>query len=92
MYIFSYIVTRNGVVIDSGSWNSSDERISLFLGDYLAGEYNLTLIVTDIGGNSASDSVQVTVRMGLGGIAMYALGFGSAVAVIAIVLVFLRRR
>jgi parallel beta-helix repeat protein len=88
----SYVITRNGVTIASGSWNSTNEIISVFLGDYLAGEYNLTLIVTDIGGNSASDSVQVTVRMGLGGIAMYALGFGSAVAVLAIVLLFLKRR
>jgi len=88
----SYVITRNGVLIASGSWNSTDESISVFLGDYFAGEYNLTLIVTDIGGNSASDSVQVTIRMGVIDITMYALGFGSAVAVIAIVLVFLRRR
>jgi hypothetical protein len=49
----------NGVVILSGGWNGQPIVINV---DYLSpGTYEYTLTVTDIGGNSVSDIVMVTV-------------------------------
>jgi hypothetical protein len=57
----SYQVLRNDVVIASGAWNSSLESISLSIGAWPAGTYNVTIVVTDLGGNSATDTVMITV-------------------------------
>jgi len=55
----SYSITRNGTVIDSSLWNGSNLAINL---DGLSvGVYNFTIVLYDSSGNSASDSVIVTV-------------------------------
>jgi len=52
-------IQANGVVIISGRWNGQPIVINV---DYLSpGTYEYTLTVTDIGGNSVSDKVMVTV-------------------------------
>ncbi len=61
LHPISYTITCNDIVISSGLCNSSDESISLSLLDFTVGTYNVTLVVTDVGGNAASDSVLVTV-------------------------------
>jgi parallel beta-helix repeat protein len=58
----SYEILKNGSSIKQGLWNSSSEAISLLLDDYLPGTYNFTLIVTDAGGNSVSDSVSAFIK------------------------------
>jgi parallel beta-helix repeat protein len=61
LHPISYTITCNDIVIASGLWNTSDESISLSLLDFTVGTYNVTLVVTDIGGNEATDMVIVTV-------------------------------
>ncbi|MGY5875497.1 MAG: hypothetical protein RTU30_07110 [Candidatus Thorarchaeota archaeon] len=55
----SYIVRRNGTSIMSDSWDLSD--ITVPLSGLSSGLYNFTLQVTDSSGNSAMDTVFVTV-------------------------------
>jgi hypothetical protein len=57
----SYIVYRNSIEIKSGMWNSSSETISIQVGGLDYGEYNFTINVLDVGGNSVSDHVEVIV-------------------------------
>ncbi|TFG27758.1 hypothetical protein EU527_18190 [Candidatus Thorarchaeota archaeon] len=55
----SYIIYRNSSVVDSDLWNGSNLAVNL---DGLnLGTYNYTIILYDTSGNSASDSVIVTV-------------------------------
>jgi parallel beta-helix repeat protein len=44
-----------------GAWNSSTESITVSVDGLAAGEYNYTIVLTDQGGNSVSDSVIVVV-------------------------------
>ncbi len=55
----TYVVYRNGVVIDSGVWDGSQVAIQIDGLDY--GSYNYTLWVQDIGGNTATDTAWVYV-------------------------------
>ncbi|TFG29619.1 hypothetical protein EU528_09435 [Candidatus Thorarchaeota archaeon] len=55
----SYSIIRNGTVIDANLWNGSNLAVNL---DGLSvGVYNFTIVLYDSSGNSASDSVIVTV-------------------------------
>ncbi|MFW9794616.1 MAG: hypothetical protein ACFFEE_09960 [Candidatus Thorarchaeota archaeon] len=55
----SYSILRNGIILGSGGWNGSSVYI---LADWLVpGQYNFTLVITDIGGNWVSDTVTVIV-------------------------------
>ena len=56
----SYIVLRNGTSIQSGAWDGSEITVSL--DDLDVGLHNFTVVVTDLGGNTASDQVVVTVE------------------------------
>ncbi|MHA2141870.1 MAG: hypothetical protein ACXADC_11360 [Candidatus Thorarchaeota archaeon] len=57
----SYVVYKNETPILSGTWNSTGETIVVFLDGLVIGLHNFTLVVTDIGGNNASDEVWVTI-------------------------------
>lgn len=59
-----YVVYLDGVLIKSGPWNSSSECIMISVDGHGLGVYNYTLVVTDIGANTASDTVFVTVSDG----------------------------
>jgi hypothetical protein len=55
----SYQILRNGTIIDSDDWSGSNIFISL---DELGiATWNYTLVVIDLGGNTVSDTVMVTV-------------------------------
>lgn len=56
---FSFEVQMNDTTVFSGSWNGSS--VSINVDWLLSGSYKYTLIVTDIGGNSATDTVLVIV-------------------------------
>jgi hypothetical protein len=47
--------------VKSGLWNSSSETISISVTGLSVGQYNFTIIVYDVGGNTVSDIVWVTV-------------------------------
>lgn len=55
----SYSIFRNGIVVNSGGWNGSS--IFILVDWLIPSQYNYTLNVYDIGGNSASDTVMVIV-------------------------------
>jgi len=57
----SYQILLDDVVIKSGQWNSSAETVTIIVDGLGLGEYNYTFVVTDVGGNSAIDTVMVTV-------------------------------
>ncbi|MHA2192140.1 MAG: hypothetical protein ACXAAR_01795 [Candidatus Thorarchaeota archaeon] len=57
----SYVVYKNETPIMLGTWNSTGETIVVFLDGLVIGLHNFTLVVTDIGGNTASDEVWVTI-------------------------------
>jgi len=56
-----FVVYRNGVVLSSGFW-SSGSSIQMDVGNWAQGVYNVTIVVTDLGGNSVSDEIIVTVN------------------------------
>lgn len=93
----TYEVSVNGSVVDSGSWTSGDS-IVLDLDDFEVGEYTCIITAYDIAGNSAMDSVLVTVTAAGGGIPDFimdnllyiAIGVGAVVLIGAVVL--LRKR
>jgi len=55
----SYSILRNGTLVNSGGWDGS--TIFILVDWLIPGTYNFTLIVRDIGGNVASDTVMVVV-------------------------------
>jgi hypothetical protein len=55
----SYWIYQDGVLVDDGTWDSTEITISIDALDI--GVYSFTLVLTDIGGNFASDTVFVTV-------------------------------
>ncbi|MFX1415856.1 MAG: ABC transporter substrate-binding protein [Promethearchaeota archaeon] len=57
----SYVIYLESVPVKSGAWNSSSETITISVDGLSLGTYNYTLLVTDLGANSASDVVMVTV-------------------------------
>ncbi len=57
----SYVITRNGTIVDSGIWNI-DTPIIINVDGLGIGTHVYTITVTDIYGNFASDVVIVTVK------------------------------
>jgi len=57
----SFEILDNGSQIHSGSWTLASTAIEITVDSIGRGVHNITLIVYDAGGNSASDSVFVTV-------------------------------
>lgn len=57
----TYSITVDGTEEDSGSWNSGD-TITYDVSSFSIGTYNVVLNATDSAGNSATDTVQVTVE------------------------------
>ena len=61
-YPLNYEVFADGASLKSGDWNSSSESITVFVWGLDAGEYNYTIMVSDFVGNSATDTVIVSVQ------------------------------
>jgi hypothetical protein len=60
----SYVIYREGVSVKSGTWNASGETITVAVDGLSVGTYNYTIVVTDVGSNSANDTVYVIVYDG----------------------------
>ncbi|MFQ5832796.1 MAG: hypothetical protein ACE5H4_08855, partial [Candidatus Thorarchaeota archaeon] len=60
----SYEIFRDGILVRSGAWNSSSEVITISVSGLVVGQYNFTIVVYDIGSNSATDMVLVSVSDG----------------------------
>jgi parallel beta-helix repeat protein len=61
-YPVTYQILQDGSVIKSGPWNSTIETISISVDGLGPGEYNYTLVVYDVGGNTGTDTVIVVVN------------------------------
>lgn len=98
----SYIILRNGTEIDSGLWNGSNLAVNL---DGLGiGAYNFTILLYDTSGNSASDSVIVTVTAPettpttpdgnqlIDPMLLIIAGAASVVVLLILVVVFMKKR
>jgi len=57
----SYTIFKDGTSIRVAAWNSSSESINVIVDGLGEGEYNYTIVLMDKGGNTASDTVFVTV-------------------------------
>lgn len=60
----SYTIYREGTPVKSGAWNTSEETISISVDGLAVGTYNYTIKVTDVGSNTANDTVYVIVSDG----------------------------
>ncbi|MHA1950277.1 MAG: hypothetical protein ACW987_10415 [Candidatus Thorarchaeota archaeon] len=60
----SYIIYREGTPVKSGTWNASVETITISADGLAVGTYNYTIVVTDVGSNTANDTVYVIVNDG----------------------------
>ncbi len=92
-YPASYQVLLDNTVLLSGHWNSTSENIIVNVDGHEVGEYNYTIIVSDVAGNTASDEVIVTVQAPeiFGNLVIIAAILVAGVAV-AIVVAVVRRR
>ncbi len=61
-----YVVYQDNAVLTSGALNDTTETITLFVDGLSVGTHNYTLRVTDMAGNSAVDTVIVTINEGVG--------------------------
>ncbi|TXT57828.1 MAG: exported protein of unknown function [Candidatus Thorarchaeota archaeon] len=64
LHPISYTITRNGTEVRSGAWNDTAETISISLNGLSYGQYVFILNVSDIGGNTATDTVLVSILDG----------------------------
>ncbi|MHA2069445.1 MAG: NosD domain-containing protein, partial [Candidatus Thorarchaeota archaeon] len=96
-----YTIYIDGEVIYSGEWNSS--QITLDISSLTEGTYNLTLVVTDYNGNTASTTTILTVTSETTTtpttttlpdltVLYIALGAGATVIAIIMIILFVRRR
>jgi hypothetical protein len=89
-YPDSYRIYINGVVNKTADWDSAD--ISVVLDNLVQGTYNLTVVVYDTSGNSASDTVMVSVTpAGLSSTTIILIIVAGA-AILVIIIVLMRRR
>jgi parallel beta-helix repeat protein len=92
----SYELYQNGTLIDSGAWETS--TISINIDGLEVGTYSYTLLVRDLAGNVASDTVMVIVRPSsshdipiLSSVSLLLTLVGTSIAVIFSVLIVLHR-
>jgi nitrous oxidase accessory protein NosD len=92
----SYFVSLDGVIIRSRAWNASNEEVSVLCDGLDVGQHTYVITFTDIGGNSGSDTVNVTVALSpaqiFGPIVGLAIGCTSIVAVIAALYIVRKKR
>jgi len=58
---FNYEVVMDSIVIASGSWNSTGETVTIILDNMTVGTHFITITITDLAGNEASDVVIVSI-------------------------------
>lgn len=58
---FSYEIIMHSIVIASGAWNSTGETVTITLDSMTVGTHFITITITDLAGNEASDVVIVSV-------------------------------
>jgi parallel beta-helix repeat protein len=80
----SYSVTLNGIEVQSGAWNSTAENVTISVDGLSVGDHTFVVTFVDGSGNTATDTVVVTVRSDLTPLYITA---GAGVAIIVVILV-----
>ncbi|UCH05240.1 MAG: hypothetical protein JSW05_03500 [Candidatus Thorarchaeota archaeon] len=92
-YPESYQILLDDTVLVSGDWNSTTEDIVVNVDGHEVGEYNYTIVVADVAGNTASDEVIVKVEApGLFGNLLLIATLVAAGVVVLIVVFAIRKR
>lgn len=87
----SYTITVDGFLIESEDWTS--EMISFDFSGLAAGTHEVTLTVTDLGGNTATSTVQVIVSMSSASIMLLTVAALAVIIIIAgVILWYLKYR
>lgn len=90
-----YHIFKDGSQEIGGTWISSTDEFSISVDGLEIGTYNYTISVVDVGGNTASDEVIVTVQLptNIPTDTLLFIGLGAgAVVVLLVVVVVLRKR
>lgn len=88
----SYCLTVDDVVVISGAWNSMLENITYLADGLSVGAHTFVLSVTDIGGNTATDTVLITVLLGDSTALTVAIGVGGTLIAAIIILYIVRKK
>ncbi|NHJ14480.1 MAG: hypothetical protein EAX95_12445 [Candidatus Thorarchaeota archaeon] len=92
----SYSISLDGTVIRTGVWNASGEVIVVNCDGLALGPHTYTITVTDIGGNSVSDSVTVvvtTIEVPIDPtVLLIIVGSAAGAVVLILAVIMLRRR
>ncbi len=88
-YPSSYEILVDGTLNRSGLWNSTGEAITVVVDGLNVGEYNYTLVVYDVRGNSASDEVVVTVHSHTASFDDGLLNYVSLIVIAGVIVVLL---
>ncbi|MFQ5833436.1 MAG: hypothetical protein ACE5H4_12075 [Candidatus Thorarchaeota archaeon] len=91
-YPASYQILLDGSILRSGTWNSTAENIVEVVDGHAVGEYNYTIVVADVRGNTAVDEVTVTVLPPPFDPLIAVIAIAAAGVVLMIVAVAIRRR
>lgn len=91
----SYQIFKDGTEVTGNNWVSTTEEFTIIVDDLEIGEFNYTISVVDVGGNTASDEVTVTVLEPdiplMDNLLIIGLIGGVGVIILVIVVVFRRR-
>jgi parallel beta-helix repeat protein len=88
----SYVVTLDGVQVISGAWNSTAENVTITADGLSIGDHTFVVTFFDGSGNSATDTVVVTVRPAGITTLLLAAGAGGAVIMVIIVIYLARKK
>jgi len=87
----SYSVTLDGVEVMSGAWNSTAENVTISVDGLAVGTHTFVVTFVDGSGNSATDTVVVTVLPDTTPL-LLAIGAGGAIIVVIIVVYLIRKK
>ncbi|MFX1368833.1 MAG: NosD domain-containing protein, partial [Promethearchaeota archaeon] len=88
----SYDISLDGTWVESGVWNASGEVITINCDGLAVGEHTYTIIIADIGGNYASDSVTVTVTLPVDPTTLLIIAAGAGVVIVILIVIIVKKR
>ena len=92
---FSYEVVIDLVSVASGTWNSTGETVTITLDTLIVGTHFITITITDLAGNEASDVVIVSVLPADTEFPLFlvlGIGIGCGALIVIIVFVILKKK
>jgi len=85
---FNYEIYNNGTLVESGTWTSG-ENLTYVFEPTIASSYNITIVVWDTSGNTATDSVFVNINHELiepfGDVLILSISIGSLAVIVVVI-------